>query len=68
MAKQSLILPEAQASQPDRYIHDGAHNQLWRTSSAWGSEGALGFSGASQSPLVSCRYRGQIPHQIAGDS
>ena len=53
LAECRLILPEAQAPQPDHNVHDGAHNQWWRASSAGGarvSRVALGFSGPSQSP------------------
>ena len=32
-AECSLILPEAQAPQPDHNVHDGARNQWWRVSS-----------------------------------
>ena len=49
-AERRLILPEAQAPQPDDNVHDGAHNREWRTSSAWEarvSRVALGFSGWS---------------------
>ena len=48
LAECRLILPEAQAPQPDHNVHDGAHNQGWRTSSAGEarvSRVALGFSG-----------------------
>ena len=34
LAECRLILPEAQAPQPDHNVHGGAHNQGWRTSSA----------------------------------
>ena len=34
LAECRLILPEAQAPQPDHNVHDGAHNRGWRTSSA----------------------------------
>ena len=34
LAKRCLILPEAQAPQPDHNVHDDAHNRGWRTSSA----------------------------------
>src|SRR6478736_6186529 len=49
VAENRLVLPEAQAPQPDHNVHDGAHNQWWRTSSAgearvsserWGSQGS----------------------------
>ena len=43
-----LVLPEAQAPQPDHNVHEGAHNQWWHTSSAGEarvSRVALGFSG-----------------------
>ena len=43
-----LILPEAQAPQPDHNVHDGANNRGRRTSSAGGarvSRVALRFSG-----------------------
>ena len=56
LAECRLVLPEAQAPQPDHNVHDGAHNQGWRASSAWGSEGVqggVGVLGASQSPLRS---------------
>ena len=48
LAECRLILPEAQAPQPDHDVHDGAHNRGWRTSSAGEarvSRVALGFSG-----------------------
>ena len=48
LAECRLILPEAQAPQPDHNVHDGAHNQWWRASSAGEarvSRVALGFSG-----------------------
>jgi hypothetical protein len=48
LAEDRLILPEAQAPQPDHNVHDGAYNRGQRTSSAWGarvSRVALGFSG-----------------------
>ena len=48
LAECRLILPEAQAPQPDHNVHEGAHNQWWRTSSAGAarvSRVALGFSG-----------------------
>ena len=37
LAECSLILPEAEAPQPDHNVHDGAHNQGWRISSARGA-------------------------------
>ena len=48
LAEGRLVLPEAQAPQPDHNVHDGAHNQWWRASSAGEarvSRVALGFSG-----------------------
>ena len=48
LAECRLILPEAQAPQPDHNVHDGAHNRGWRTSSAGKarvSRVALRFSG-----------------------
>ena len=48
LAECRLILPEAQAPQPDHNVHDGAHNRWWRASSAGEarvSRVALGFSG-----------------------
>ena len=33
LAEDRLVLPEAQAPQPDHNVHDGAHNQWWRASS-----------------------------------
>jgi hypothetical protein len=47
------MLPEAQAPQPDRDIHHGAHNRWWRII-FWGSEsvqGGVGDLRASQSLL-----------------
>ena len=47
-AECGLVLPEAEAPQPDHHVHDGAHNQWWRASSAGAarlSRVALGFSG-----------------------
>jgi hypothetical protein len=47
-AERSLIAFEAKAPQPTSEVHDGAHNQWWRTSSsgeASVSRMALGFSG-----------------------
>ena len=35
VAESRLVFFEAQAPQPDHDVHDGAHNQWWRTSSAW---------------------------------
>ena len=32
--KRGLILRKAKAPQPDHNVHDGAHNQWWRASSA----------------------------------
>ena len=34
LAECRLVLSEAQAPQPDHDVHDGAHNQEWRASSA----------------------------------
>jgi hypothetical protein len=34
LAEDRLVLGETQAPQPDHNVHDGAHNQWWRTSSA----------------------------------
>jgi hypothetical protein len=34
LAEGRLVLPEAQAPQPDHNVHDGAHNRGWRASSA----------------------------------
>src|SRR6516162_5184939 len=34
LAECRLILPEAQAPQPDHNVHDGPHNRGWSTSSA----------------------------------
>ena len=48
VAECRLVLPEAQAPQPDHNVHGGAHNQWWRISSAGEarvSRVALGFSG-----------------------
>ena len=48
LAEDRLVLAEAQASQPDHHVHDGAHNQRWRPSSsgeARVSRVALEFSG-----------------------
>ena len=48
VAEGRLVLFEAQAPQPDHNVHDGAHNQWWRASSAGEarvSRVALGFSG-----------------------
>ena len=48
LAECRLILPEAQAPQPDHDVHDGAHNQWWRASSSEASRVwrvALKFSG-----------------------
>ena len=48
LAECRLVLPEAQAPQPDHNVHEGAHNQWWRASSAGEarvSRVALGFSG-----------------------
>ena len=55
VAEYRLILPEAQAPQPDHDVHDGAYNRGWRASSAGEarvSRVALG-SQASQSTLRS---------------
>ena len=49
LAERCLILSKAQAPQPDHNVHDGAHNQWWRASSAGearlsrGGVGVLGF-------------------------
>ena len=53
LAECRLILSEAQAPQPDHDVHDGAHNQWWRASSA--GEGrvsrvAFGFPGLRKVP------------------
>src|SRR6202030_2382763 len=48
LAEGRLVPPEAEAPQPDHNVHDGAHNQGWRASSAGEarvSRVALGFSG-----------------------
>ena len=48
LAEDRLVLAEAQAPQPDHDVHEGAHNQWWRASSAGEarvSRVALGFSG-----------------------
>jgi hypothetical protein len=48
LAEDRLVLPEAQAPQPEHNVHDGAHNQWWCASSsveARVSRVALGFSG-----------------------
>jgi hypothetical protein len=34
VAECRLVFFEAQAPQPDHHVHDGAHNQWWRASSA----------------------------------
>ena len=34
LAEDRLVLPEAQAPQPDHDVHDGAHNRGWRASSS----------------------------------
>src|SRR5580704_7362855 len=47
VAERRLVLREAEAPQPDN-VHDGAHNQGWRASSAGAarvSRVVLGFSG-----------------------
>jgi hypothetical protein len=53
LAECRLILPEAQAPQPDHNVHDGAYYRGWRTSSAREarvSRVALGFSGLLKAP------------------
>ena len=48
LAEDRLVLSEAKAPQPDHNVHEGAHNQWWRASSAGEarvSRVALGFSG-----------------------
>ena len=60
LAECRLILPEAQAPQPDHNVHDGAHNRGWRASSSGGSEGVqgrldYGCLRGSQRPLRSYR-------------
>jgi hypothetical protein len=54
VAECRLVLFEAQAPQPDHHVHDGAHNQWWRTSSSGVTVGVQGgILRASQSPLRS---------------
>ena len=56
LAECRLILPEAQAPQPDHNVHDDAHNRGRRTSSAGAanvSRVVLAGLRASQSPLRS---------------
>ena len=51
VAECRLILPEDQAPQLDHNVHEGAHNQWWRASSAGEarvSRVALGFLGHRQ--------------------
>ena len=53
LAECRLVLPEAEAPQPDHNVHDGAHNRGWRPSSAGEarvSRVALGFSGLRKVP------------------
>src|ERR1700724_654689 len=38
LAECRLVLPEAQAPQPDHNVHDGAHNRGWRAASSAGPE------------------------------
>ena len=48
LAESRLVLPEAQAPQPDHNVHEGAHNRGVACIIFWGSEGVqggVGFSG-----------------------
>ena len=48
LAECRLVLPEAQAPQPDHDVHDGAHNRGWCPSSSGAdklSREIVGFSG-----------------------
>jgi hypothetical protein len=59
-----LILPEAQAPQPDHNVHDGRPTIMVAHIIGWGSEGVQGGVGvlrASQSPLRSNALAGLYP-------
>ena len=55
LAEDRLVPFEAKAPQPNHDVHDGAHNQWWRASSAGGVRVSrvVEFSAPSQSTLRS---------------